>query len=224
MKIIYQLLISLLILLLISHSSAYFWRRLFNGRKYSIIVFPGVVLHEISHLFACLITFAKVKKVKLFSMKGGYVVHKKPKVPLIGAPIVSFFPVVGGILFLLFIYRVSGFRPPQPEISINFLTQLKNLFVNNWQNYIFWLVIYLSVSIIITMIPSKKDFKNSIFNLIILFLLLIFLVEFEIVEGLPGLSWLDGAVWFSNFVGFLALIFGASLYLVKLLFLKIVGK
>lgn len=224
MTTIYQFLISLLALLLISHGSAYFWRRLFDGQKYSLIVFPGVILHELSHLFACFITFAKVKKVKLFSLKGGYVIHKKPKLPLIGMPIVSFFPILGGILFLFLIYKLSGFSPPQPEVSIDFLVQLKDLFIDNWKNYIFWLVFYLSISVIITMTPSKKDFKNSIFNLMVISFFLIFLVEFGIVKRVPGLVWIVGSVWFSNFVGFLALIFGASLYLVKFLLLRAVGR
>lgn len=222
MTTIYQLLISLLVLLLISHGSAYFWRRLFSGKKYSLIVFPGVILHELSHLFACIITLAKVKKVKLFSMKGGYVLHKKPKLPLIGSPIISFFPVLGGVFFLLFIYRVSGINLPDPEVSVDFFIQVRDLFLNNWQNYIFWAVVYLSVSIIITMTPSKKDFKNSIFNLVVIFLLLIFLIELGILGALPGSTWLIGSIWFSGVVGFFALIFGASLYLIKLLLLKVI--
>ena len=215
-----DLLIIFALLLSVSYFTAYFWRRIFRGRKYSVIVFPGVVIHELSHLIGCIITFAKVKKVKLFSMTGGYVRHKKSKIPIVGEPIISFFPVVGGTLSLFLIYRLVGLNLPAFEFNQYFFHELKDLFVNNWNNYIFWIAIYLSISIIISIIPSKKDFKNSFFGLLVIFTILTLILEFFSLEVSSFLSHAQNAMVFSLSAGFIVLVFSGLLFGIKKIILS----
>ena len=215
------LLITFTLLLSVSYFTAYFWRRIFKGRKYSLIVFPGIVIHELSHLIGCIITLAKVKKVKLFSMSGGYVRHKKPKIPIIGKPIISLFPIVGGTLSLIFIYRLIGLRLPTFQLSQDFFYQFKILFTDNWNNYIFWIAIYLSISIIISIIPSKKDFKNSFFGLLVIFAILTLAFEFFALKTPPFLLQAQSSIVFSLSVGVIVLIFSGLAFGFKKLILGV---
>ncbi len=212
------------LLFLVSHLTAYFWRSIFRGKKYSLIVFPGVVIHELSHLLACILTLAKVKEVKLFSFKGGYVRHQKPKIPIIGVPLISFFPVIGGALALIFIYKVIGFNLPQFSLSISFIRSFQSVFVVNWQNYIFWIAIYLSISIIMSITPSKKDMRNSLFALLILFVLITILIEMGVVQSLNFLNPIINVIAFSLTVGIFTMLFSGLIYLIKSGFVKVMSK
>lgn len=210
-----KFLISFSAFIVFSHLNSKIWRKIFQGRGFSIILFPGVVLHELSHFFACIITFAKVKEVKLFSMKGGYVRHKKPKLPIIGMLIISFAPLIGGVLFLHLIYNLVGLRLPELAFNLSFLESLQDIFLKNWQNYIFWITIYLSVSVIITMIPSKKDFQNSFFGLFVLFLIIALSLEVGLITDIGVISNLTSVVGFVLVISILVSIPSFSLFLMK---------
>lgn len=111
---------------------------------YCIVLFPGIILHEISHIAGCLITLTKVRKVKLFSSKGGFVMHEKPVLPILGIFIISIAPLVVGLFIshILFglIYTPEGLKYQLPTV----------------------IYLYLIFSIILTMLPSKTDITNSL--------------------------------------------------------------
>ena len=96
-------------LLLVSFLLERLWLRIFSGRKYQLLIFLGVLVHEISHALGCLITGAKVHEIGLFSARGSYVKHSQPKIKVIGNFIISFAPIVGGIAFIWFISEVLNF-------------------------------------------------------------------------------------------------------------------
>ncbi len=128
-----------------------------NQTIYQIILFPGIILHETSHLVGCLITFAKIRQVKFFSKEGGFVKYEKPIIPLIGNFIISIAPLAIG-LFLSYqlihlIYLPEGIRYHLSSI----------------------IYLYLLISIITTMLPSKVDIMNSLpIFLVSLMILIIF--------------------------------------------------
>ena len=43
----------------------------------SIVFFPGMILHELAHYFACVLLNVRVHKVKLFDFESAFVVHDK---------------------------------------------------------------------------------------------------------------------------------------------------
>ncbi|MDO8538651.1 MAG: metalloprotease family protein [archaeon] len=43
----------------------------------AIVFFPGMILHELAHYFACVLLNVKVHKVKLFDLESAFVVHDK---------------------------------------------------------------------------------------------------------------------------------------------------
>ena len=75
---------------------------------YLFIRFPGVVLHECSHIIGCLVTGARIRKVVLFSKDGGSVTYSRPLLPYIGDVIISTAPLFLLPLALSFITWVFG--------------------------------------------------------------------------------------------------------------------
>ena len=83
------------------------WLRML-GRAYRIVALPGILIHELSHATGCLITGAKITGFSLFEPGGGYVEHEPPKLPLLGAPVISLAPVVGCGVGLWCVTRLFG--------------------------------------------------------------------------------------------------------------------
>jgi len=129
---------------------------------YYIILFPGVVLHELSHMIGCLIAGARIKKASLFNSQGGYVVHEKPAIPIVGDLIISIFPLVVGItaVFILTKYFIGDVYNLQPSLKLIGGIALAT---------------YLGISIIINMLPSWQDFTNASYGFVIFCSALVFL-------------------------------------------------
>jgi hypothetical protein len=91
--------------------SGLFFRKL--GRTlYLVFMWPGVVVHEMSHLIGCWLTRTKVLEVKFFSPRDeaggsltlGYVSHVKPRNPL-ASMIIGSAPFFGGAAVLWLLLR-----------------------------------------------------------------------------------------------------------------------
>ncbi len=111
---------------------------------YYLTVFPGVILHEISHLFGCLITLTKVKQIKLFSLKGGFVIHEKPRIPYLGDLIISIAPLIIGLAVSYYLLGLIYF-------DNGILFKISSI-----------IYIYFLLSVVLTMIPSTSDVNNSL--------------------------------------------------------------
>ena len=76
---------------------------------FALLGAPGVVFHELGHLFFCLVSGVKVFRVKLFSFKktAGFVEHAEPT-GLIQSILISFGPLTFNSLATLILFaRVS---------------------------------------------------------------------------------------------------------------------
>ena len=146
------------------------WRYL-NYKIVHLSYYVGVFIHETSHAVFCLLTGAKIMEYKIFSRQP-QVVHSKPRWPLVGQPLISLAPLIGGLLFLFFVnkYFLTGyFEIPQFSSwqdalmePIKFLTQI-NLFA--WQS---WVMILLFLNVGAMIGPSLQDLKN-IWPILIIF-------------------------------------------------------
>ncbi len=226
MNIFLQPFLLFLALITISFLLSYFWKRIFFSSKYLFLVFPGVVIHELSHAVGCLITGAKITKIKFFSKKGGFVRHKKPKIPILGSVIISFFPLVGGVFFLFLLFNF--FFPvtfSDPNFNIDFINELYQLFSENYSNWKFWALLYMITSIIICIIPSKKDFKNSFFGLSFLFLFSRTALYFDFwINELNYLALeLEGILTYAIIPGVISLSVAFIIYLIKSIFSKLIS-
>lgn len=148
---------------------------------YYAIRMPGIALHEISHVTGCLVTGAAVKKVVLFSKEGGSVTYAEPKIPLLGNVVISTAPLILMPLFLALLTEVfpllsagssvSGLPSAGAGIALYELAAsvaglfAANLFsrFNGW----FLLYLYLCVSVILSLAPSRQDFSNAAAGIVI---------------------------------------------------------
>ncbi len=211
-------------LIVISFFLGFLWSKIFPNKKYNIIIFPGVIIHELSHLLACLVVGAKIKGMGIFSSKGSYVAHTKPKIPLIGNFLISFSPIAGGIAVLILSFLFFGYDYPQVGFSSffdSFFNLIREAFIfsseqyGNWQ---FWVFIYIGLSILICLVPSKQDLKNSFLSTIFIFVaLLTFLYlgffDEQILNFLNG--YFIAVLGVAIFFGILAVFITVPIYLIK---------
>jgi hypothetical protein len=134
-----------------------------TSRKYlilRILLFPGVIVHELAHAVACVITNTKIERISFWDEAGGSVTHHKPRFSFVTQPLISLAPLpVGiGLLFLL-----STLLSPIGWISLP--------------------ILLIMVSLAATLAPSQTDFIHAIEGLIFLFG-----VAIAIIFALPALA------------------------------------
>lgn len=199
----------LTLVFILSFVLANLWSKILFGIKYRFFIAPGIIIHELSHALACFLTGAKVQEINLFSSQGGYVRHGLPKIPIIGKIFISFAPILGGIGALWFIAWFLGLV----------LNGQGFVFVQaNWLSWQFWLFVYLTISIIICLVPSRQDFKNAFGGLLIVFILGIIFYYLNFLPYFLGIIFnqhLGQVLVSAVMLGFLALIFSLPFYLVR---------
>ena len=204
-------------LVLISFVLKHVWSGIFPDRGYQIILFPGVIIHEFSHALGCLLSGAKVDEISLFSSKGSYVKHGKPKLPLIGGFIISFAPIAGGIASLWLVAKLLGLALPRVESALSFdlARDLGRFAIDNWELWTFWFFVYLTISIVICLVPSKQDISNSAVSALIVLVIVVLINRYSPIVFDPILSTASGILAIAVFFGLLALIFSFPLLLIK---------
>ncbi len=213
-------------LMTISFFLNYFWAQFLPGKIRQLIIFPGVIIHEISHAIGCIIMGAKIKEISLFSSKGSFVSHSKPLIPIIGNFIISFSPIAGSIASLVLFFNIFGFYFPKVDLSLepaylSFLSVFREsiaFIIDNYQSWQFWLFSYLTISLVISLSPSKKDFKNSfISSLFIAGILIIFLYFGLFYDSINIFleNSIIKALGVGVFFSFLAIIITLPIYLIK---------
>lgn len=147
---------------------------------YYFIVFPGVVIHEISHAVVAIITGAHIKGIKLFSKSGGYVIHSKSRIPIIGQVLISFAPVFGQIIVILLLSRLlfpELFSESWYRLNSSSLEQLfKAIDILSWQGI---LLLYIIISCVLSIAPSSKDITNALTGIAVTALLVFTLFYFN---------------------------------------------
>lgn len=103
-----------------------------------LLLYPGVIVHEFSHVFACLFLGAKIAKVS-FGINESYVKHDK--VTPVKMALISLAPFYIGLL-----------------ISILFLFLVNRTAFIEW--FIFLIINYLVFATLFYSIPSEQDMKN----------------------------------------------------------------
>jgi hypothetical protein len=180
-------------------------------------MWPGVVVHELSHFVGCLITLTKVRRVELFSPRIagdriilGQVSHEYTRNPF-KKVIISLAPFFGVSFFILIIIKlllpalygqqISGFKlnlnglslTETLDFGLDYLRQYFYYYGSLWQNFDFsswpsYLFIYLMLSLGSQIAPSRADLKYTFEGLGFLFI--IFIGLYFIFKWLKlGLVW-----------------------------------
>ncbi len=175
----------MIILILLSFLVDYLLARIFTAGSHKFIVRLGVIVHELSHAIACLITNTKISEIKLFEETGGHVTHEKRN-PIIMA-IIGMAPLFGCSLFLLLLVWLFNFAGVEFLFfgkslgdTLNFVSTFRNFFVviadifwiNIYVNFgvvtVFFIIfLYLVGSVAATIAPSGTDLKHAFLGLVI---------------------------------------------------------
>jgi len=135
------------------------------GPSYRAFVAPGIVVHEFSHAIICFLTGAKITKISLFDKQGGSVTHQPSKLPIIGPLLISFAPFFfGTALIILFAHwlgiktaEMTTFQFSFASISSYIVTLFHRINFADWHNIF---ILYLALSVAVTMTPSRQDILN----------------------------------------------------------------
>ena len=153
------------------------------GMSYRIFVAPGVIIHELSHGFLCLLTGAKITKMSFFEKTGGHVEHQPSKLPILGQVLISLAPLFAGAVIIYFLSRKIGLSDVTifdasltKESLVQFVKNaLSGFDIHNSRN---WLIVYLVLSIAVTMTPSAQDMRNTFFSVATIGLILYAVVRY----------------------------------------------
>jgi len=169
--------------ILISRALDVLWAQvIFIRFFYYIIRAPGVIVHELSHVFGCLIMGAKIKNVVLFSKEGGSVTYSRPKIPYIGDLVISTAPllciplILAGCTWVFSTYLGCIFPAlPQGVHSTSELfllaTGIMGMFAWNLVvkfNPWFLLYLYITLTLVLSVAPSMQDIKNAAIGICII--------------------------------------------------------
>jgi len=172
-----------IIVITISYALDRIWAAAMPVRAmYLFIRFPGIILHECSHIIGCLVTGARIRNIILFSENGGSVTYSRPRLPYIGDVIIStaplfllplalslitwFFGSCLGCIFPAFPATIESTEAVAGLVNAVFGTFSDNLVTrfNGW----FLLYLYLTISLVLSVAPSTQDMKNAAAGMILL--------------------------------------------------------
>jgi hypothetical protein len=182
------------------------WSKYSKLRIHKFFLFPGAVIHELSHALLCLATGTTIKDLNILKLESGGVKYDKPKVPILFDFFIATAPIFGcaSVLILVSIIlgnpiRVDESLPHEVTFSIKAIFDYAKNFLD-----IIWLtinafwgrgfhtissIIFVIASIILTvsMAPHKADIKYIVLGFIILGSTLYVLELFGI--SLLGYKW-----------------------------------
>lgn len=153
--------IGLILLFILCYADNNLLAKILPKPIYLIFLFPGIATHEISHFFGALLTGTPVHDIQLISSTGGHVIHEKPKLPILGQFIISFAPFIIGMLL---VYLISRFIPISAggHFSIPYTPLHLTLpIVTAHIRIIHIVLIYLGLSLLLTLTPSRQDITAS---------------------------------------------------------------
>ena len=188
------------------------WSKYLNLKIVKSFLFPGAVIHELSHAFLCLITGTTIKELNIFKLENsGGLQYDRPKVPYLFDFLIATSPVFGCAFVLILTSIILG-NPIQVSESLpnemTFSMKLVFDFAKNFLDMIwltlnaFWkigfhsinsiLFIIASIIFTVSMAPHKRDIKYIVLGFIILGTALFFLELFGI--SLLAYKWWDQAL------------------------------
>ncbi len=188
------------------------WTKYLNLKIVKSFLFPGTVIHELSHAFLCLITGTTIKDLNIFKIENsGGLQHDRPKVPYLFDFFIATAPIFGCAFVLILVSIILG-NPIQVSESLpkemTFSMKLVFDYAKNFLDMIwltlnaFWKIGFHSISSILFIIasiiftvsiaPHKRDIKYIVLGFIVLGTALFFLEIFGI--SLLGYKWWDQAL------------------------------
>jgi hypothetical protein len=167
-----QILAPVVLIFVLSFWANRFLATLMPFNLYLVLLFPGVVIHELSHFALSVFTGTPVHGLQLFSATGGHIIHEKPRIPVIGQFIISFAPLVIGIALSVYLIGTLPLDfSSNWHLSFGSVALKLPRVIETWH---WWhgVLTYLLLSIILTLTPSKQDISASAAGIFFFFVVL----------------------------------------------------
>jgi hypothetical protein len=162
--------IGLVLIILFSFIIHGLWIKHANTRIVKTFLFPGTVVHELSHALMCLATGTTIKELNLYSPSDTGIKYDRPKVPGVFDFIITSAPVFGCAAFILLIPRILS-NP------IHFKTAYPQKFHSTFGGFLESLQ-HLYTTVLINLIAFKEQFDvSSIHHILFLLTIIIFTVS-----------------------------------------------
>lgn len=192
----------------------YFLRIFINEEKLiftivSLIFLPGTIVHELSHFFAAIVLFLRVRHVEIFpsfegnEIKLGHVLYEKKD--FLRSILVGVAPIVAG-LFFFFLLSFFQLFPHQ----------------NFWLNLFF---AYLIFAVSSTMFSSKKDLVDIAYLIPLIFIVggMVYIFDIKLDFILKNHQITEGVLFFLKKINFYLTV-SLSINLFLIAFLKLLRR
>ncbi|MDR4505171.1 MAG: M50 family metallopeptidase [Candidatus Scalindua sp.] len=163
------------------------WEKHLNVKVIKFFLFPGIIVHELSHALLCLITGTTIKELNIFKPVSGTIKYDRPKIPFLFDFFISASPLFG-CAFALVVTSVILGNPIRVDETLpnEFTYSLKAVFeyakdsldILQLTLNKFWTqgfhtigsVIFFLASIIFTvsMAPHRSDIKYIVLGFLVL--------------------------------------------------------
>lgn len=193
----FSLTIGLILIIFLSFALCGLWTKYANPRMVRGFLFPGAIVHELSHALLCLVTGTTIKELNLFKSDNTGIKYDKPKIPFLFDFMIASAPIFGCAFFIFFISQLlsnpihlSDTFPQEFHFTFKGLFDLirhlldtvwatfhafKNQFhIKNIRHIIFVIAIIIFT---ISMAPHKQDIKHLVLGFSILALIFFFLTK-----------------------------------------------
>ena len=191
----FSLAIGLVMIIFLSYATSELWRKYINTKTISRFLFPGTIVHELSHALICLSTGTTIKELNLFSSNNTGIKHDKPKVPFVFDFIIASAPIFACAALIFLIAKLlsnpihlNNTFPHEIHFSLKGLFDLiRHLLDAAWVTLnAFWNqlhlgnihhVLFLLAIIIFTvsMSPHRQDIKPLVIGFVVLSIILFFI-------------------------------------------------
>jgi uncharacterized membrane protein (DUF485 family) len=183
----------MIVLIALSFFTDWLLARIFPNRTHRIFVGLGVIIHELSHWFACVVTRTHVFEVSFFDETGGHVKHAVRGPVLMS--FIAMFPLIGCSLFMMFlawVFGMGGVRFVDGSINLNdpgssVMSIVSAAGMTLWNNFatlgvgtlLFVLFMYLDWSVVACLAPSRPDLGHAALGMTILCILCCVTIYFQ---------------------------------------------
>jgi hypothetical protein len=190
---------------------------------FSILFFPGVFLHEISHYLMAKVLWVRTRRISLLpeaspdgKLRMGYV--EVAKVDVLRNALIGAAPLVtGGVVITYLSSNQLDLLPLINLVDVGVWMEIYHFLVELPKKTDFWLWFYVAFTVSSTMMPSPSDRRSWIS----LFLVVLGVVALAIAAGAG--AWMTNNLlpWFTQGLNALALVFGFSLVIHLVLLLPV---
>ncbi len=178
-----------ILIVVTSYGVQHLWAPATRNRFLVILMAPGVIVHEVSHVVACLLTGATVKEVSLTNAGvAGQVEHTRPVVPILGQGLISLAPLIGCGACLWLATNTDVLQPAtealsngrqpaavvtEPKAFVNYLADVLDetwsaVQAADFQDWRTYALLYVALLMAIHMSPSQRDLRNGFLSIAVL--------------------------------------------------------